>query len=277
MKALISLEQSMKTIIGYFIIFLTLSLANSCSVKEIRDACPCRVDFDLSKILAQDETGPYSGRDIAVAVYNSSGTKVYDRMFGADTCAGVYEASLPRGIYTVSALSVRNAGQPVPETIGPSVGGDVDSLYGISTVTDATGEESYVTLEPFKQFTTLSIIIISDPANIEICLDASSSSISRASLQSVGGSYEWRCLYGGKAAGFRIPRQGSGYDLVLSFIDRTSGDLITSINLGEKLKAIGYDFYAKSLADIILIADLNEGTASIKVEGWKENLLFVIF
>lgn len=270
------LKSGRNSSIALFIIFLTMSLTSCCPVKEIRDACPCRVDLDLSRILARPETGPGSGREIGVAVYDRDGGKVYDRMFGTDTCAAVYEAELPRGHYTVSALSVREGSDAIPEMVGPGTGGVVDSLYGISTPVNATGEEAAVILEPFKQFATLSVRLLSAPAGADICLDAGSSAIERKSLLAAGEKYQLRTAYDGTTAGFRIPRQ-AGYDLSLSVIDISSGGLLAEIDLGGRLRDAGYDFSATNLADIVIIIDLGESTASIEVEGWKEALLFVIF
>lgn len=248
-----------------------------CSVKEMREYCPCRVDFDMTGIIAGEMAGMFPGRTIEVALYDESGKKCYGRSFGTDTCASHYEEIVPRGRYTVSAVIVRKDSEEMnSERIAPHHGGQIDSLYGISAPLDATGEEAAAALEAYKQFATVSIKLLSAPGNTEIHLSAPSSSVFRQSLHATGDKLEISSEYDGGISSFRILRQ-DGYDLALNFINLLTGERIASIDLGPRLKEIGYDFSAADLADIIIIADLDRGMASITVDGWQEELLFIIF
>ena len=246
-----------------FIIFLTIA----CSVVEQRTACPCWVGLDFSKVLQQEHPGP--GKTMDVVIYGPDGSAAYSHSYGLDSCASYYEVELPRGRYTVSALMGEIS-------VGPDR--QADTLLGKSLPLDASGETAEAVIEPFKQFATIGIKVLSSPYDsLSITLKAASAAIDRRSLEGLPQQYSCSGTFSGGSAGFNILRQAGG-ELMLSFSDAASGHHITDIDLGEWLKEIGYDFSAENLADIVLILDFHSGTASLSIAGWLDApTYFVIF
>lgn len=245
----------------------TVLLTIACSVAEQRTACPCWVGLDFSKVLQQEHPGP--GKTLDVVIYDLDGAAAYSHSYGLDSCASYYEVEMPRGQYTVSAL------------IGDiSVGSDrqADTLLGKSLSLDGSGETAEAVVEPFKQFASIGIKVISSPYDsLNITLKAASAAIDRRSLEGLPQQYSCGGTFSGGTAGFNILRQAGG-ELLLSFSDASSGHHITDIDLGGWLREIGYDFSAENLADIVLILDFHKGTVSLSIAGWLDApTYFVIF
>ena len=260
-----------------FLTFLTIPFTTqSCSVKEMRGACPCRVDLDLTELLECRE-GCRQGT-IETSVFDAAGTVIYNRSFGADTCSSIYELLVPRGKYSICALYFSNVDvwNISAGTLGLKAGAEPDSLYGETAAVDATGEEQFFRPAAFKQFTTVNINFTAPVYGLSVGISAPSSSVNMCPLE--GGTGELRhsaTVYGQKYSR-RICRQ-SGDDIIVSFTNPAAGSLIARVSVAELMRSKGYEYNAKSLGDIDITVDFGLRSITLETEGWKESFLNVIF
>lgn len=248
---------------------LTTFLTIGCSIAEQRSGCPCWVGLDFSKVLAQENLRNGSPGSIDLTIYDTGGNVAYSHSYGLDSCASLYEIEIPRGQYTLSAV-VGSTGIGPDRQAGP--------LYGNALHLDAEGEYAEAVAEPFKQFADIDIKIISSPYDsLDISLTAASAAVDKRSLEGLKEQYSCSRTVSDGTALFSILRQAGG-EVQLSFSEALTGNHITDIDLGAWLKEIGYDFSADNLADIVLILDFHNGTASLSIAGWLDApAYFIIF
>ena len=259
---------------------LIIFLTSECSVFEERSFCPCWVGLDFSTVLAQDDLAGAEDEAIELSVFDSNGQVAYCHTYGLDSCASRYEVEIPRGLYTVSAVIRRqeNAQDLNQDIISIGTDRQADTIYGKSLCLDAGNETAEAVIEPFKQYSSIDIRILSSPFDsLNISIMAASAAIDRKTLEGLPRQYSCTGTFSGDRAGFNILRQTGG-ELRLSFSDTATGRHITDIDLGLWLNEIGYDFSAESLADIVLILDFYKGTASLSIAGWLDAPVYhVIF
>lgn len=246
----------------------------SCSVKEMREACPCRVALDFSNLLPK----ACAGGEIITTITGADGKNARSYRFGTDTCATRYEILLRKGKYTVSSLLT--AGESLwsdeEEGIRLRPGAQSDSLFGEVSHLDASGEESESKPLALKQFTTLFILFSAPVSDLLTEVDIPSCFIRTEDLSAVESPFSISRRISGGTAGFRLPRQ-SGEGLSVTFFDGGRTQPLAFVDLAPLLRKNGYDFHARELSDITLIMDFGEGKATIAVEDWKESFIIVTF
>ncbi|MBO4570313.1 MAG: hypothetical protein J5699_00105 [Bacteroidales bacterium] len=258
----------------HFIILISTFTLVSCSVKESRDACPCRVGLDFLNLLprACDEG------EIISTITDADGKTLWSKRIGTDTCVARREILLPKGIYTVTSLLT--GGGMVCDTAQGLValrrGAEADSLYGEAATIDARGEEAESVPLPLKQFATFSIIFTQSVSELVTEVGIPSSHIRATDLSAVESPSSLIRTVSGTEVAFRLPRQCCE-ELSVAFSDDGGRHPVASVDLAPLLRRNGYEFNARELSDITLIMDFLEGRASIEVEGWKESLIIVTF
>ena len=154
--------------------------ALSCSVKETRESCPCRVGLDYSSIL--EKAAP--GGVIRTFVSDAEGNIACFREDGTDTCLNRYEILLRKGVYTCTSLLCE--GGECWEYDGSLMqlreGRQADSLYGEALPLEARGEEAEARPEPLKQFATLHIRFAAAVEKLGIAVSLPSSLIDGRTL-----------------------------------------------------------------------------------------------
>ena len=256
-----------------FITIIAFAL-HSCTVKEMREACPCRVGLDFSQLLSKASGGTV----IRTVISDGEGRTRYFREFGTDTCASHYEIVLARGTYTATSLLFDGSESWITdqETIRLKEGAEADSLYGESSFLDARGEEAENIPAALKQFATLFIRFSSPVENLQIEASLNSSCLESRNLAAKASPFALSRTFSGETASIRLPRQCSG-EILLSFCEAGTGKPVATLNLSPLLQRINYDFGAPELADIILSMDFGAARATIEVEGWKESFIIVTF
>lgn len=249
---------------------------HGCSVKEMRDACPCRVVLDLS-VLLECRGGCRRGT-VETDFFDASGTRLSSHMFGADTCRTLYEFKVPRGQYRISAayFSDIEVWSPDEGRMELLAGAEADSLYGESALIDAWGEETVFRPEADKQFTTVNIYFSSPVTGLAVEVSAPSNSIDMSGLAACGDRSRHYAIVDGQRHSCRICRQCSD-DIIVSFFNPFAGKMIAQLNVAEMSRSRGYDFNARILSDIDITIDFEQGNITLETEGWKESFLNVIF
>ncbi len=256
------------------VLIIVTFISVSCSVKEMREACPCRVGLDFSKLLPQAA----SGGEILATVSAENGKILYRRDFGTDTCSPRYEILLPKGVYTASALLSSGEAVWIEEDDGIRLqaGSQADSLYGQATLLDARGEEAEYVPQPLKQFATLFILFGSPVRDLGVEVALPASFIAASDLSAVASPFSVKSTFSGVSGSVRLPRQTGG-NIFVTFYEEDGNSPIARVDLEPMLRRIGYDFNAPELADIFLTMDFAAGQATIEVEGWKESFIIVTF
>lgn len=248
----------------------------SCSVKEMRDACPCRVDLDLTELL-ECRDGCRQGT-IEAAIFDASGVRLYSRGFGADTCARIYTLSVPRGDYRICALyfSDIDVWDKSGDIIELNAGAEADSLYGESAPLDTHAEEAVFRPAAYKQFTTVNVFFTSPVTGLAVEITAPSNALDADTLEGCGCDCHQSGIVDGQRFSRRICRQRSD-DIIVSLRSSLSGRMIAQVSVASLMRSKAYDYQAKSLGDIDIMVDFGLGTITLETEGWKESFLNVIF
>lgn len=259
-----------RTLVLIIVTFISIS----CSVKEMREACPCRVGLDFTKLLPQAAPGG----EIIATITAENGKVLYKRPFGTDTCSPRYEILLPKEVYTASALLSSGEAVWIEEESGIRLreGFQADSLYGQATALDARDEEAEYVPQPLKQFATLFIKFGAPVLDLGVEVSLPASFIETSGLSAAASPFSIRRIFSGESGSLRLPRQ-TGRNIVATFFDGEANRPLAKVDLEPLLKRIGYDFNAPELADIYLTVDFAAGRATIEVEGWKESFIIVTF
>ncbi|MBQ6910694.1 MAG: hypothetical protein IJQ35_00855 [Bacteroidales bacterium] len=220
----------------------------SCTVKEDRGNCPCRL------MIKADSTTSIS------AWYGSH--RLFEGLMG-----GVADRPVPRGTVEI----VANEGDfTVPE------GRQMDRLYAQLLEVDTHGETAGVSVRLNKQFATV-FLAFKDEENGRIGDDlqvtGSVCGADRRTLEPVEGLF--RCIPDGSERGyrFRLPRQK---DESLKVLLSRDGKPTDTIDLGHLITRAGFNWKAESLGDVSILCDLSARTFTITVMEWEGPVRFEI-
>lgn len=253
---------------------LAAALALSCTVLEDRSACPCFLDVDYSRVLADNPFGSGAG---AIAV--SRGDGGLQLLHRAEFCPQVEEVRTGRGTYLFCMLMC--GGEPVGDglSVKVSAGSQCDSIYGYRTTVDATGETARLMVEVHKQFATVSVTDTHDGralAPYQVVARGNSDGIDLTTLSPTKGDFFCRPQQSGGTYVFRMPRQADT-GAAIELLTKTGGSLHHRLELGEALLEAGYDFGATDLEDITVTFDFDRMVALVKVADWEEETIAVIW
>lgn len=238
---------------------LLLLLLASCSVKEARDSCPCRVEIDLtafSEISRSVRVGLGENRRVrALTAQDSLHLTMVIRQ----------QASVP--------VSVRNGLTRMEErgdTLRVPPGAQCDSLYLFLQAADASGDRLRLHAVPHKQFATVFLYLQGGdgtaPESMACTVRSDCSGLDSRTGQAVGGTLSIG-LSGAQNYAFRLPRQRADSRLVLEASGENGVRL--SYPLGEWILDGGYDWDAPDLDDVAIGLDLWAREVVVRVLPWE--------
>lgn len=264
---------------------------SSCSIKEDRDGCPCRMTVNLPDVVESRWKSPevQSGIDyqsvtkslksrqhVAESVVlrlrgNSDEDAInyeYQVTEEVKVSSGALEYEVPRGAVGVSAVN------PVRLTI--PVGEQMDSLYGFFKMYHTRCESVLCDVELHKEFCTVSFTLGEDgytsPYDIEVLGNVAG--VSAWDLMPVQGEFRYAPILKNGVYQVRVPRQvDNSLELVMLEIpDQVGYDgervVVDRLPLGEYIARSGYDWTAEDLADVNVALDLEMQQVMITVSGW---------
>lgn len=223
--------------------FLAAMLAfGSCSVKEDRSDCPCRLTVEAGK------------GTVLSAWYG--GQKILDNHSG-----GIVDRMVPRGIVEIVASEGRFCAE---------VGQQVDSLFAEHALVDTDGETAGHSVNLQKSFATIGLDFKDkEEGRIDYVLlvTGTVSGVDCRTLEPVDGLF--RCspevLEDGRGYRFRVPRQR---DDSLTLVLSEKGETVDTIPLGVLIRKTGFDWTQGSLGDVAVVADLPASTFEVTVMAW---------
>ena len=249
------------------ILFMSVMMVASCSVKEDRRVCPSWLMLDLHPCL--DVTG-----DVLVTAWNDEGNLRYfrDKVHVLDY-AEYYDKDVPRGLAHISVYTLLKGNIEDGHRIMIPYGQDFDEFYAYSNYVNCD-EEFYVdTVYLHKQFANVYIKIEkSEDENYpyEFFVESNVCGIDLFTLLPIEGKFSYDIPIDRTDTGiFSLPRQYDDSN-ALKLNIRHKGVTIESINLAEVVRTMNYSWDAENLEDIYIGVDYAEAEVSISISDWGE-------
>lgn len=262
----------------FFLTALLVALT-SCSIKEDRLECPCRLSVNTSSLSRLFSPAQLGNRTLDVAGFDREERIVFDR-FVAGSRPIEYDRKVKRERLAVAGVCSDR--EPVYDASGRvlsvSEGNQSDSLYVGTVEVDASGETACVSVNLHKQFTTLSISSISDwevPDDCMVEVSGLCAGFDILTLKPLSGNFRYRTSFGSGKASLRLPRHDND-DILLSIYSLSDGKpYLSDFPIGSEMTSAGYDFNSVDLADVDLSVNLITGSFHIIVREWSGETIVI--
>lgn len=247
-------------------ILVPLFLCTSC-VKEERGDCPCYLTLDFDEVIRE---GLY---EEAVATLGPCSDKMLEqRRISLEDYEGTgYEIKVPRDLIQASVVcgfknvnfSGAEASVPINEQADPIM------AFGLERVFDNERETVNVVLH--KQFCrihfTISGLETRTEFPYELCIKALCNGLKLHDLSPVEGAFCAMALEDeSKNLSVLVPRQKRNV-MSMEFIDKIDGHVQT-VNIGEKLEQMGYDWTKADLDDVSINVDFVQMSVQVAIVPW---------
>lgn len=240
-------------------------LGASCSVKESREGCPCRLVLDMSEV----DTSVVKYAELLVSA--SGGFLIRDTIRAGEFESG-YIADVPReyvgvGVYFGASGLVDDQGR-----LSIEYGEDCPPVFMHSSFVKADGEIVMENVLMRKNHCIMTIHVETDQV-FPFRLEAKGNI---DGYDSAGAPSEGKFMYAmhtdmSGTCRLLLPRQ-TDESLVLEIHDETG--VRKSFALGEYVAASGYDWQEEDLRDITVSMDYSLTHMVIHVAGWRDEHIF---
>jgi hypothetical protein len=247
------------------VVTVAVALVLSCSVKEDRGDCPCRLVLDMGEV------------DTSVVKYAELVLTASDGFCMRDTLAKEefedgYIADVPRGPVAVGVYCGALGCVDDEGNLEIDYGNECPFVYMHSSQVLAEGESVAENVSMRKNHCVVNLKIQSD-GSFPFRMEA------KGNVDGYGSDGEpsegdfMYAMYAddGGVCQFTLPRQTDA-SLVLEVYDDT--DVIRSFALGEYVEASGYDWEEDDLKDITVSLDYALTRIVISVADWTEEYIF---
>ena len=255
-----------------FAVVLAFASLCSCSIKEVRDNCPCYLHVSIKD--KQPVTGNvgYLGWTDEL-MFNESVNMVGHVPYWIHP---VKKCELKFASYCGASFAMVGG-----HDISVPYGRECDSLYAYHSVVDATGEDAYEEVLFHKQFCTVFLDVRKTAAQLQefkFEVDGGTDGFDLFTFSPVSGKFHCEPVAkpGEKIVSFRIPRQADSSlkmkvtRSVTGFDDVVMGDF----PLGEYIVKQGYNWESEELDDVYVVIDFILGHIIVSVAGWEEGAYF---
>lgn len=247
-------------------VILTLT---SCTIKEDRDPCPCRLNIIV------DGAASLSDR-LSVSGWSDNGERLFhDRIKVADYPDG-YAKKVKKGFLKVCAvggiesMTVKDGSLYIP------TGKECDGIWAYSGgMVDATGDDAEDKVVLHKNHTRIYFQLDSltlEKGDVILRLVGNVSGVEMPSLKPVHGDFN--CFATMDAEGYHtatVPRQNDDSMILEVFIN---GILTRTVRIGEIIVNSGYSWVKEDLDDLFLSISIFSGTeVSISINDWMTDRL----
>lgn len=240
---------------------LLLSAAVSCSVKEDRSVCPCRLRLDFSGT----DTSAVPG--ISLLLSDSGRYRCKEELPASDFMPE-YMVEVPRTDIFVNVFAGNDLKVDPDKGLTIPVGSQCPLLNSCHLMADASGEESYARVELYKNHCVMSITVRkNDALKYGLCVKGNicGYGIDGTLLE---GDFLYEPDQGADGAYMVVlPRQKDA-SLKLEVDDGT--DVLKTFALGEYVASCGYDWNDKDLKDIEVTIDWAQTKIMLAVKGWDQ-------
>lgn len=246
--------------------FLSILLISSCSVKEDRDTCPCRLTIDLSDASKADSS-------VLVTAKNGSG-----ELYTNDVSRLAQESiliSVPKGYVEVFCLQGTKKNMVVGRNVFIPEGCDTDSLMISTDLANCLGETAFSKASFHKNWTNLTISFSKGDGTdcpYGFVIEGEVNGIDIETITPLYGPFRCnaRPITGEDAVEVNLPRQPEELNtLHLNIMDKSDNSLRVSYNLSELLKEMKYDWTTSDLNDVRMHVDHAGLITDITVLNWQ--------
>lgn len=233
---------------------LSALLLSSCSVKEDRSSCPCRLEIGIADFL---KYGPAP----SVMIYEDGFPLIPQRK------EEFFLADVEKGEYGICARTGSDK-DGIRIHMIPS-GTEPDSLYSYSTFVRCDGESMRLNAIPHKQFCTVSIKVNGiSSKDISYRIKGSYNGIDLLSVEPLLGHFEFPLIPENEDGSFRFRLCRQGKDSKLSILSIKGNDS-WDLPLGQWMDDAGYDWEAEDLEDFEAEIDYSKALVTIRVCDWE--------
>lgn len=252
---------------GIFTAALVVLFLGSCSVKEDRYSCPCRLSLDFSGV-DTDVVGP------VFLLATLDGEVVFSDSVGAAAVKEDYVREVPHGNLRVNAWCAPR--ERIDEENGVVIpfGCECPPIYMHSFMADTRGEVCHEKVTMSKNHCRLTV-------RVEGCEEMPYSLTFRGNvdgydLDGLPSDGDFACVaYPGEAGSSEavLPRQLDS-SLMLEVDDGTS--VAKTFAVGEYILASGYDWSSENLEDVTIVLDYYLTYITISVQEWDKEYIYDI-
>lgn len=238
-------------------------LANSCSIKEDRSQCPCRLE-----VLMKD-CKPMV-KELTLSAWNAG--QVFVKAVPVNEGTDSLYYMVPRGTVVLTAVSgVRIEELSEGSMILPK-GSSCDSLWTYTAEVDCRGETALAEVSLRQQFATVHLSVERKGTDgdypYQLVLKSGVNGLSFPYCEPNEGLWSRPLVVGDDGIYlFRVPRQKDGSLSLDLFLD---GEKVESYPVGEHIVRAGYDWTKDRLEDIYIGMDWGQTEAHIHIEAWED-------
>ena len=242
-------------------------MACACSVKEDRGDCPCWLKVIID---------PFPGSGAIISAWEDR--QVLQDLVEQDP-GDSYEATVPRGIASVTCFRNTRGMDYRNGTILIAMGNEADSLYAHHTTVDCTGEEATDRVTLNKQFATVYMTFAADegddtPFPYDITVRGHVDGMDMSTLEPHAGDFEMSpARAGARLWQFRLPRQKDA-SLTIDLYRKEDGQKADTLPLGQYIEESGFDWNAESLEDIAVTVDFAKMGLEVRVTEWDADTVY---
>lgn len=241
-------------------------LCAGCTVKEYREACPCRLVLDFSEV----DTSAVRSADLYVTV---PGGYVFTDLIGAESFPKDYSVTVPRTSLVVN-LAYGAGGYMSESGLKIPFGEDCPCVYMHSSAVNADCEMWREVVRMRKNHCRMDVAVKADDGYrpwLKVVSDVSGYDVYGNPVE---GAFESRKRTDASYwCSFVVPRQTD--DMMTLEIDDGEG-VLKRFSLGEYIASTGYDWSSPDLQDIGIELDFAVTQVSLTIKGWDEVYVFDI-
>ncbi len=236
-----------------------------CSVKEDREACPCRLVLDFSEI----DVSVIQQADLTVA---ADGGFVFTDVLYADDLGSVVHVTVPRasvevGVWSGCGNMLIDNGLEIP------VGVDCPPVYFHVSTVDADCEMVRELVVMRRNHCRMSVRLNNMESDArEINVYGNVDGYHADGTPSVG-EFVYGLPLDGNGGEVILPRQ---VDNSLSMVINDGSGVLKHFAIGEYIAGTGYDWNEPDLKDITVEIDISFAKIALIIQGWDEVYRFEV-
>ena len=240
---------------------LVLLVLASCSVKEDRSGCPCRLEIIF--------TGEMAFPEVVLSATAGEALRLSETVRVKES-GPVHEILVPRGMVSLSALEKFGQAAETSGLIRIRKGCQADSVYTCHLDVDCRSEAAEARVATKKQFAAIHLRVMSADMGFspgaKVRVTGNVDAFDPVTSTPQSGEFEYVTeLDDGLACTFRVPRQ----------LDSSLQVEITDVygrpfpfEAGRYIERYGYDWKEDALKDILLDIDFNDSDYAITIADW---------
>lgn len=260
----------MKLIIKTTALLAIMTSVLSCSIKEDRTHCPCRLSMDITAC------SPY-GEKVILAAWGTG--RIFCETVAVSDYPETYDRGVPKGYVHAIACSALEESALSGRYILIPEGRQTDKVMARSELVDCRGETAHDKVTLHKQYATVHLNVDCPDGGAypySLAVKGNINGLDLVTLEPVEGPYSsaLQANPDGTSWEFRLPRQKTGSKIELQVIHE--GEVRDTLPLYRWIEATGYSWKETDLKDISITMDYARTHVTVIVQGWEGISLEII-